>query len=91
MFSAATVPPVQTVRSVAPGLTSQVRIVGPGAAVVRAPTAPGALVQQRVIGPLRGQPLQQTRMVSVLNDIYSHFFVFVVVVDLCAGRKTQLL
>ncbi|ENN73400.1 hypothetical protein D910_10601 [Dendroctonus ponderosae] len=63
VFSAASVPTVQTVRSTAPGLTSQqVRIVGPGAAVVRAPTAPGGLVQQRVIGPLRGQPLQQTRM-----------------------------
>ncbi|KAH1004242.1 hypothetical protein HUJ04_004026 [Dendroctonus ponderosae] len=69
VFSAASVPTVQTVRSTAPGLTSQqVRIVGPGAAVVRAPTAPGGLVQQRVIGPLRGQPLQQTRMVTTIRQ-----------------------
>ncbi|KAL1518270.1 hypothetical protein ABEB36_001915 [Hypothenemus hampei] len=66
-FSVAGATPTgQTMRAAAP---AQVRIVGPGAAVVRTPGAPGAVLQQRLVGPVRGQTIQQpTRMVTAIRQ-----------------------
>ncbi|CAG9763309.1 unnamed protein product [Ceutorhynchus assimilis] len=63
-------PTVQTVRTVLPQpAPQQVRIVGPGAAVVRAPGAPGAVLQQRLVGPIRAPSIQQqTRMVTTIRQ-----------------------
>ncbi|XP_050315631.1 transcription initiation factor TFIID subunit 4 isoform X9 [Anthonomus grandis grandis] len=68
-------PTVQTVRAAVPPTgagpgVQQVRIVGPGGStVVRAP-APGAVLQQRLLGPLRtpGVQQQQARMVTTIRQ-----------------------
>ncbi|XP_030756242.1 transcription initiation factor TFIID subunit 4 isoform X5 [Sitophilus oryzae] len=62
-------PTVQTVRPAAQVAPGQVRIVGPGTAVVRS-AAPGAVLQQRLVAPIRGPTVQQqpTRMVTAIRQ-----------------------
>ncbi|XP_060519473.1 transcription initiation factor TFIID subunit 4 isoform X2 [Cylas formicarius] len=58
-------PTVQTVRPAGVASNQQVRIVGPGATVVR-PGTP-AVLQQRLVTPIRA-PVQQPRMVTAIRQ-----------------------